>query len=343
MVTPDPQQSVNTVAVGSVRGRAGEKVSGFLPVHGLGEPGVGDPGTEIPVTIVTGQRSGPVLALVAGTHGSEPSPILAMQRVRQQLDPGALSGTVVIVHIANLPSFTHRTIYRGPWDQKNLNRVYPGRPDGTVSDRIAYAITTQVIEQCDFLLDIHSGDANEALRPYAYWNQLGLDERVDRIAREMVLAFGIDHIVIDRGRPRDPEASLFCSNTAHVRGKPAVTTEAGGLGVPTEEMIALNAEGAFRVMRYLKMLPGPLEQVKKPRWIDPSVVVTSPGTGTWYPAVRPDQTVAAGEVLGRITSYFGEPLAEVTSPLDGVVLYVVMSPAMGKGEPIAMVGAVSPG
>ena len=128
--------------------------------------------------------------------------MLALQGVRAQLDPSEISGTVIIVQIANVPSFQQRTIYRGPWDQKNLNRVYPGRPDGTTSERIAHAITTQVIDRCTHLVDMHSGDGNEALRPYSYWNHLGMDERVDTVAREMALAFGIDHIVIDRGRPR---------------------------------------------------------------------------------------------------------------------------------------------
>jgi predicted deacylase len=324
------------LAIGSAVGRSGEKVAGFIPV-----PDAADPGCAIPVTVVTGAKDGPVLALVAGTHGSEPSPIVALQRVRAELDPGELAGTVIIVQIANVPSFQQRTIYRGPWDQKNLNRVYPGKPDGTTSERIAHAITTQVIDQCTHLLDMHSGDGNEALRPYSYWNHLGVDERVDATAREMALAFGIDHIVIDRGRPRDRNASLYCSNTAHVRGKPAVTTEAGAVGVPTEDMVALNVRGAFRVMRHLGMLAGPRELVEHPCWIEPHVVLTSPAMGLWYPAVRPDQQVAQGAALGRLTDYFGETIAEVTAPLAGVVLYVVASPAMGKGEPVGMVGAIS--
>jgi predicted deacylase len=327
---------VKTLTVGSVTARCGEKASGLIQV-----PDGIDPGTTIPVTLVAGRREGPVLALVAGTHGSEASPIVALQRVRAELKPEDLAGTVILVQIANLPSFKHRTIYRGPWDQKNLNRVYPGDPEGTVSERIAHAVTTQVIAPCDNLVDMHSGDGNEALRPYSYWNHLGVDERVDNVAREMALAFGIDHIVIDRGRPRDVRASVYCSNTAHVRGKPALTTEAGGLGVPTEDMVALNARGAFRVMRYLGMLPGKQEMVEDPRWIEPSVVLTSPETGLWYPAVRPDQHVARGASFGRLTDYFGEPVADVTSPLDGVVLYVVASPAMSKGEPLGMLGALS--
>jgi predicted deacylase len=324
---------VRNLSIGSATGRAGEKVSGFIDV----DAGV-DPGTRIPVTIVTGTNEGPALALVAGTHGSEPSPIVALQRVRAELKPNELFGIVILVHVANVPSFEHRTVYRGPWDQKNLNRVFPGKRDGTGSERIAHAITTQVIDQCDYLVDLHSGDGNEALRPYSYWNKLALDDAVDATARDMALAFGLDHIVIDRGRPRAREASVFCSNTAHIRGKAAITTEAGELGMPSDEMVVTNVRGAFRVMRYLGLLAGPKEMVERPRWIEPSEVLTSPKTGLWYPAVHPNQQIADGALIGTITDYFGETTAEIRSPLAGVVLYTVASPAITEGEPLAMVG-----
>ncbi|HEY5219452.1 MAG TPA: succinylglutamate desuccinylase/aspartoacylase family protein, partial [Gemmatimonadaceae bacterium] len=191
------------------------------------------------------------------------------------------------------------------------------------------------------LLDMHSGDGNESLRPYAYWNNLGLDARVDTVAREMALAFGLDHIVIDRGRPRGVDSSVFCANTAHVRGKPAVTTEAGGVGVPTDDMVALNVHGAFCVMRYLKMLPGAPEFVEHPVWLEPCEVLTSPVTGLWYSAVHADQYVAKGALMGRVTDYFGDLLAEIHAPMAGIVTYVVVSPAMTKGEPVGMVGAPS--
>jgi predicted deacylase len=324
---------MSALTVGSAAGRRGEKVSGFIEI-----PRGYDPETRIPVTVITGAHPGPTLALIAGIHGSEPSPIIALQRVRAEIDPHVMRGCVIIVHIANLPSFTLRTIYRGPWDQKNLNRVFPGRTDGTASDRIAHAITTQVIDQCDFLIDMHSGDGNESLRPYSYWFKLGIDERVDDRAKQMALAFGLDHIVVDRNRPNDRNASVFCSNTAHLRGKPAITTEAGSAGVPTESAIALNQQGAIGVMRHLNMIPGHRALLERPYWIDPSEVLTSPETGTWQPTVQADETVAKGALIGRVSDYFGEIIAEVRAPMDGLVLYVVVSPAMTKGEPICMIG-----
>src|SRR5262249_33928369 len=151
------------------------------------------------------------------------------------------------------------------------------------------------------------------------------------------------HIVIDTNRPRDPAASLFCSNTAAVRGKPAVTTEVGSVGVPTEADVATNARGALRVMRHLDMLLGQKEFVRDPVWLDPTAVLDSRATGLWFASVRPDQRVARGDVLGHLTDYFGAPIAEVRAPLAGIVTYVVVSPAMTAGEPLAMVGWPSRG
>src|SRR5216117_2788347 len=207
-------QQPASLTIGSATARPGQSASGFIDV-----PAGVDAATRIPITIVRGTQPGPTLALIAGTHGSEVAPVVALQRVRAALDPATLRGTVLIVHVANMPSFLRRTIYYSPVDGKNLNRVYPGKADGTVSERIAYAITNDIIERADYLADIHSGDGNESLRPYSYWSPLGLNALDDSIAREMALAWGNDYIVIDTARPHDPRASVYTQNTAHLRGK----------------------------------------------------------------------------------------------------------------------------
>lgn len=319
-----------TVAPGEIR-------SGYLVV-----PPAGDSGTRIPVTVARGRAAGPTLALIAGTHGSEVAPVLALQRVRRQLDPARLRGTVILVHVANLPSFLGRTIYYSPVDGKNLNRVYPGDARGTVSQRIADVITREVIAPADYLVDIHAGDGNESLRPYTYWSRLGLDARVDSLAREMALAWGNEYIVVDTNRPRDPAASVYTQNTAQTRGKPAITTEAGYLGVPAEDMIALNVRGALRLLRALGMLDGPVEKVENPVWIWRSEVLRSPATGVWTPRVERGQIVQQGALLGEVTDFFGDKIAEIRAPLGGVVLYIVATPAMNAGEPVGMIGQPAP-
>ena len=127
-----------THCVGSAK--SGEKITGSLIV----EDDI-DKGTFIPITIINGAKPGPVLTLVAGIHGTEYVPIIAAQKIVNEIEPAELSGTLIVVHIANIPSFKGRGVYSSPIDHKNLNRVFPGKKDGTVSERIAYTITNEII------------------------------------------------------------------------------------------------------------------------------------------------------------------------------------------------------
>jgi predicted deacylase len=307
--------------------------------HTIDVPHGADAGTQIPITTITGTHPGPVLALIAGNHGYEYPPILALQKLRAHIDDGELAGTLILVHVANMPSFLGRTVYFSPVDGKNLNRVYPGQADGTVSQRIAYAITREVIEKADYVLDLHCGDGNESLRPYVYQAVTG-DEKMDAAVARLVLAFGIDHILVDRGRPKDPAQSLYCSTTAITRGKPAVTIESGLLGMSDVASVDRIVYGIRGVMRELKMIANGPPPVSNPVYLDPSAVVASPATGILYPLVERDQMVAKGTVLARVTDFFGVEIALVESPLAGKVLYVVATPPIVKGQPVACVGTV---
>jgi predicted deacylase len=303
-------------------------------------PASSDAGTQIPITTIRGTRPGPVLALIAGNHGYEYPPILALQQLQSQIDPEKLAGTLILVHVANMPSFLGRTVYFSPVDGKNLNRVYPGRKDGSVSERIAFAITTEVIEKSDYVLDLHCGDGNEWLRPYVYQNVTGRKEMDESIAR-LALAFGIDHIVIDRNRPTDPARSLYCSTTAITRGKPAMTIESGYLGKTDAESVAIIVAGIRGVMCELKMSDDGPASLKHPIYLDPVEVLASPATGILYPHVEPNQRVTKGAVLATITDFFGQTIATVASPLDGIVLYIVATPPITAGQPIGCIGSPS--
>lgn len=324
--------------IGPVSARPGEVASGFLEV-----PAGADAGTRIPISIINGARPGSVLALFAGVHGAEYSPILALDRMRTRIDPQRLAGRVIMVHIANMPSYLKRTVYYSPVDGKNLNRVFPGKADGTVSERIAYVLTKEVIDHCDFMVDLHCGDGNESLRPYSYWTDSGRPQ-VDEPSRKMALAFGLDHIVISHDRPKDAAASVYASNTALTRGKPSLTIESGGLGVipgnllATDEHIELIERGIKNLLVHLGMVQGKVQAPERTVWLDPTEIILSPQTGVWWPVVEKGHTVAPGAVIGVVTDFFGKPLAEVKAPFSGEVLYVVRTPPTTAGEPLAMVG-----
>jgi predicted deacylase len=321
------------LVIGGVSAAPGAMASGAIAVA----PRAGDAGASIPFTIIRGKTNGPVLALIAGVHGAEYPPIIALQRLRASFDASSLRGTVIMVHVANMPSFLLRTVYYSPADGKNLNRVFPGKADGTLSERIAEAITREVIANATHVIDLHCGDGNESLRPYSYWITTG-DPTIADAGRAMALAFGLDHIVVDGSRPVDPAASLYLSNTAITRGKPAVTTETGGMGMVDEESIGLIEHGVAGVLKHLGMRDDGPAPVAAPIWIKQEEVLRAGNTGLFFPAVTKTQMVVKGALIGHITNFHGAKVEEVRAPFDGEILYVVGTPPITKGEPVAMVG-----
>ena len=329
-------EAQSPLSVGGVTARPGEAASGYIEV-----PDGVDKGARIPVSVVNGARPGAVLALVAGTHGYEYTSIVAFPRILARLDPKRMTGAVILVHMANPPAFFERRIYYNA-DGKNLNRVYPGKAGGTQTERIAYAIAREVIDKATHLIDMHCGDGNESLRPYSYWTT-SPSSAVDDAAREMNLAFGLDHIVVDRERPRDPAQSSYTANTATLRGKPAITVESGGMGMTDEESVGAQAAGALSVIAHLKIMDAASVRVEKPVWIEPSEVLRAPASGVWRPVIDKRETVAAGTLIGRLHDPFGKLLAEIRAPFAGELLYVVGTPPVSQGEPLAMVGKILDG
>ena len=323
-----------TFTVGTATAARGQTATGAIEVQAGS-----DAALSIPVAVVHGARPGPVLALVAGSHGTEYASIIALERLITRLDARELSGTVVIVPLVNVPSFTRIVPHLNPVDGKNMNRMYPGSAGGTQTDRASLAITKQVIEPADHVIDYHGGDIDENLRPYSYWTKTGRAEQ-DAASRRLVLAFGLDHIIISSDRPADPNASRYLENTATTRGKPSVTVEAGHSGTVEPEDVAVLVNGTLSVMRHLKMLAGAPAPVEHPVWIDHLADVASEYGGIFYPLVRPGTYAEAGMALGYVTDLVGRRLGELRAKEAGVVLYVRAVPSVGKGDTIASVGVV---
>jgi predicted deacylase len=321
--------------VGSATARSGQKATGYIVVS----PGV-DAAASIPVIVVNGARPGPVLALVAGSHGTEYASILALQKLAQAADPAELSGTLIIVPLINVPSFAQKVPHLNPVDGKNMNRFYPGRPDGTQTERVSWAIAKQVVEKSDYLIDLHGGDLDENLRRYSYWATTG-NETQDAASRAMVLAFGLDHIIMQDFRtPVTPGGAVTITRFAAGLGKPCVTAEAGHAGISDADDVNSLIQGCWNVARHLKMLSGPVSPVEHPLWLSRVSIVTSELDGVFYPLVGPEAYVSQDMEIGYVTDYFGKKVWEATSPIAGVVLYIGAVPSLRKGDTIAHIGEI---
>jgi len=321
--------------VGTASATPGQKATGYLEV-----PAGVDAGTNIPVVVVNGAKPGRVLALVSGAHGTEYVSIIAIEKLIAKLDPAELTGTVILVPLVNIASFEQKVPHLNPIDNKSMNRFYPGKADGTQTERASYLITKQVVDPCDYLIDYHGGDLDESLRPYAYWGPTGHPEQ-DHVSKEMVLAFGLDHIIIWSERPTDPNSTRYLDNTATVRGKPSIVVEAGHAGTFETDDLNLLVDGTLSTMRALKMLPGEPRFIENPVWIEKLSDVLADGPGIWYPLVKRGTYVSAGMKLGTITDYFGKVIAEPRAPVSGVVLHVNAVPSLKKGDNIADLGVVA--
>jgi len=328
-------QAQTRFSVGTASAAPGQKATGYLEV-----PAGVDAATNIPVVVINGSKPGPVLALVTGAHGTEYVSIIAVEKLISNLDPAQISGTVILLPLVNIASFEQKVPHVNPIDNKSMNRFYPGKADGTQTERASFLITKQVVDRCDYLIDYHGGDLDESLRPYAYWAPTGRDAQ-DRVSKQMVLAFGLDHIIIWRERPTDINATRYLDNTASVRGKPSIVVEAGHAGTVESDDVALLFNGTLSTMRVLKMLPGDPHPIENPVWLEELVDVISDGPGMWYPLVKRGTYVEAGMKLGYVTDYFGKVILEARAPAAGVILHLNAVPSLKKGDNIADIGVIA--
>lgn len=317
------------VAVGGVHATPGAAVQVRLEVPGLDE-------AHLPfVTLVGGLAPGPVVSVVAGVHGAEISSIEAARRLSLDLTGRLRRGTVLVVPVANLASFFARSLYVNPVDRKNLNRVFPGSPDGTASERLAHALVEALVRPADVVFDLHGGDIVEALDPFMLVENLpgrGIDPRALELA---------DRFALDQAVSGHVDGSLVAVATA--MGKAALLAECGQQGVLSELAATRLAGGVENVLGALAMIDGPggadgpaSHPVFRPAW----TWMSSTNTGFWHPdpAVTVGRELAEGARIGRI-----QPLAEGGEPTDvlcphaGRLIFLVTALSTTPGTPLCAV------
>jgi predicted deacylase len=307
--------------------RPGEKKTGFLPVPGY------SPDLDVPVAVIRGSRAGPIAAVVAGVHGGEYNGIEAARRVIRDLNPRDLRGAVAIVPLANRSAFHARSHNGAPPDGQNLGRIFPGVANGRALERVAYAISSCVLDFADTVMDLHGADPMEDLVPQVYIPEHGSEgDPRPWTAWDLAAAYGIEFVEeLAPGR-----LGMSAAAAAAARGIPAILTEAGAFGHLDERAIAVHYRGVQNVLRRIGILEGvptpdrPARRIRHER-------INSPSTGLFYSHVRAGDAVRRGQVLGVITDYFGDRLAEIVTPADGTVDFIKLSMATTEGNSLYFV------
>ncbi len=208
----------------------------------------------------------------------------------------------------------------------------PKKSPGLFRNKLLPAVT--------FFLDVHDGDANGDLRPYSgYYNYFD-KPAVSGKAKQMALALGYDFIVQFGNEPRLTEASICCSREATKRNISAADIECGGQGRVDEKNV-LQIQGAIKsLMRHLRILEGQPNTVQNPVIIAKRTTVNSDHTGIFYSDLTSGDYVKKGMKLGYTTDLFGNKIADVTCPVDGVILYKTFNPPIQKGEGLFNIGHI---
>jgi hypothetical protein len=317
------QQQSSAFTVGSATAQRGTSVSGVIAV-----PAGSDSALDIPVAVIHGARPGPVVAFVAGSHGTEYSSIIAMQRLIPRVNAATLRGTVIIVPIINIASWTSMTPHVNPIDRKGMNSSYPGDASGTQTQRALAAMVTQVVAPADVVVDLHGGDLDENLRPYSYWFRSGKTTQ-DTAALTLIRAFGLDHVIVTDVDPAAPNAGRSLSGQALVRGKSVLVAEAGRSGVVAPADVTSLVDGSLNVLAALKMIDRNYVPVRRPVWLDGAGArVAADSAGVFIASVDRDARVTKGQLLGYTTDFLGRKTGEIRSPIDGLVTFIRGVPSM---------------
>jgi predicted deacylase len=288
---------------------------------------------EMPVVVINGTRPGSTVCVTGGVHGAEYPGIEAAIRLSRNLRPEAMRGAVIIVPIVSVPAFQRRAIYVNPMDGININRVFPGNPAGTITEVMAATLFQEAVAQSDAFIDLHGGDLVEALVPFTIYFHSG-NATVDEPSRKMAEAYGIKYIV------RSLAMKGGSYQAAAAMGKPAILTESGGQGILDEPSVQIHVRGVTNVLKHLGVLEATPAAGEQPVHFPQSSWLAAEQSGIFYPAVSVGQQVERGQAVGEFRDWFGEPMAKVVSPAKGIVLFLVTSPAINKGDPILSVGVL---
>lgn len=282
-------------------------------------------GISLPFTIIEGTEPGPRLVITAGVHASEYCSIETAVRL-QKTRPEDIKGTLVILPILNSGGFRKRSIYLMPEDGKNLNRQFPGNPEGTLSEKLAHWLVTEVFANADAYLDLHGGDLDESLMPFTIFPQHS------KSSRELAIAFGLPIAIAATGRTHTISA-------AAALGVPSLLPEIGGNGLWSEDSVGMMMAGIERVMKHIGMIDR--EVAPAPQALPEFVsfwVPTAAETGLWYSAVEVGDAVAVGQKIGEIRDVFGEVLAITRAERPGRIVYRLTSLSVNEGEALLGVG-----
>ena len=323
---------MESIKIGNVEGSPGEVKQGILGSVHLSD---GTP-INIPIFVVQGTEPGPVLWVSAAMHGQELGGIgVVWELVHNRLDPKALRGTVVASPMLNPLSFTGGT-YFTPQDGYNVNRVFPGNPNGLLTHRLVDLIYREGVQKADYIIDFHANP--DPAMHFTIIKEPPDDAETWEKSKGMAEAFGVTIIEMELKYEAHRTGTLV--DAALSLRKPSVIIELTPWRRITPEAVEVGTRGTLNAMKYLGMIDGEIEPQEGIQIIDGRLTRTEI-TATKGGLVRQNKPlgdpVTKGEVIGHILNVYGEEIEPIVSPVDGWLLAFPLldNQAAGTGDFLA--------
>lgn len=324
---------------------SGKKRESFCLNHISVEPGnvwtgyleLGQGEFRLPAAVLHGTRPGKTMLITAGVHGGEYVGIQAAIELSQKLKIQKVAGTIIIVKVINVPAFERRNGSMGLTDGKNLNREFPGNPEGTEMERLAWAVSHELQPIADYYIDLHSGDDYEQLTSYVYYAGMA-DEKTVSQSRRMAEQVDVPYMV------RSNVASGGAYNYAASQGIPSILIERGGMGAWTSEEVRSTRRDVRNILCHLGIYQGKKDyRTYYPLDVTDICYQDASRDGLWYPFKKPGDMIREGEILGEVRDYEGGLLELSVAEYDGVILYQTGTlQVLGDGPMIAYGKIVNP-
>jgi len=315
--------SGNVVKIGTASCAPGSVVRGAVEVA----TGPGGHPMGFPVMIVNGALPGPRLCVAAAIHGDEYEGMEAVRRTMAAADPKTLRGALIGLPCVNVPAFEAAARSSGI-DHLNLNRIFPGDKDSTLSMKWAARFVSEVIPNIDALIDLHSGGGFGTIVPLTIV-QAGFEELATGIGK----AAGND--VIWKGGKWGGTARIATLQA----GKPAITVEIGGGGGCPESTVAAHVRVIRNVMRHLHLIEGTPETPQEYRVVKGTFSYSASG-GFFRKLAEPGRPVKRGDLLGAVINHYGDVLEEFKADQDGLVLWIRTRCTIFPGEETVIFGEI---
>lgn len=274
-----------------------------------------------------GATKGPTLLLNAAVHGNEVVGVEVIRKIVDEIDPNRLSGNLVAVPIVNPMAFTSGLRW-DPYDNIDMNRIFPGDPDGTMTERVAHSFYTVFAERADCILDLHSAEFPDELIPH-------IRIRVDRPTRpylDLVASTGVNAVW------KGPSIKGMLQTQAFQSKIPCVTIEIGAAGAITRADVLVGTTAVKNVMAVMGMIEGKASIPDRQILLQSSEAwVRSPFGGIFKPAIALGQFVKKGDIIGDIIDPTSYKTEDIESPLSGIVTGMSHQPIVRSGTRLAMV------